>query len=283
MSGRKLRVAAIAALVLALPCGSAFAAPPSDPPGKSGEAPGHQKDEGSPAEPTPPGHVEAEAPEPQAAPAVDTAPPAEPQAQQVSESPRFTNAAGKPKHNVPAAAEAAPETSVSAPGNSGRHKITICHKGHAITVDVHAARAHVDGHGDTYALAGAKGRAACPHSSGPTPQNETPSGPGAVRPDIPAVVAEAGRGTNDPGVAPSVADPATAPVGGVSEAAHEQYGGVGGVASAVAGASAGGSLPFTGAPLWLLVLFGLGLVAGGLLLRLDAPARARRRANVRSF
>jgi hypothetical protein len=284
MSGRKLRVAAIAALVLALPCGSAFAAPPTEPPGKSGEAPGHQKEQGSPAEPTtPPGHAEEEVAAPLETPAVEVAvaPPAEPQGP--SESPRFTNAAGKPKHNVPAAAEAAPETSVSAPGNSGRHKITICHKGHAITVDVHAARAHVDGHGDTYALAGAKGRAACPHSSGPTPQNETPSGPGAVRPDIPAVVAEAGRRTNDPGVAPSVADPATAPVGGVSEAAHEQYGGVGGVASAVAGASAGGSLPFTGAPLWLLVLFGLGLVAGGLLLRLDAPARARRRANVRSF
>jgi hypothetical protein len=262
-----------------LPCGSALAAPPTEPPGKSAEAPGQQKEQGSPAEPTtPPGHAEAEVAAPQDIPAVEVAPPAE----GPSESPRFTNAAGKPKHNVPAAAEAAPETSVSAPGNSGRHKITICHKGHAITVDVHAARAHVDGHGDTYALAGAKGRAACPHSSGPTPQNETPSGPGGVRPDIPALVAEAGRGTNHPAVAASAAeDPATAPVGGVSEAAYEQYGGVGGVASAVAG----GSLPFTGAPLWLLALFGLGLVAGGvlLLLRASAPARARHRASVRSF
>jgi hypothetical protein len=275
MSGRKLRVAAIAALVLALPCGSAFAAPPSDPPGKSGEAPGHQKDEGSPAEPTPAGHVEAEAADPQAAPAVDTAPPAEPQAQQVSESPRFTNASGKPKHNDPAAAEATPETSVSAAGNSGRHKITICHKGHAITVDVHAARAHVDGHGDTYAVAGAKGRAACPHISGPTPHNETPSGPGAVRPDIPAAVAAAGRGTNDPG---AVEDPATTPAGGVSEAAHSQSGGV---ASAVAGASAGASLPFTGAPLHVLVLFGLGLVAGGLLLRFPSLSWATRRSSSR--
>jgi hypothetical protein len=277
MSGRKLRVAAIAALALALPCGSAFAAPPTEPPGKSGEAPGHQKDEGSPAEPTPPGHVEAEAAAPQAAPAVEVAPPAEPQAQQVSESPRFTNASGKPKHNVPAAAEAAPETSVSAPGNSGRHKITICHKGHAITVDVNAARAHVDGHGDTYAVAGAKGRAACPQSSGPTPQNQSPSGPGAVRPDIPAAVAAAGRSTNDPGVAE---DPATTPAGGVSEAAHEQSGGV---ASAVAGAgaAAGASLPFTGAPLHVLVLFGLGLVAGGLLLRFPSLSWATRRSSSR--
>ncbi len=200
MAARKLRVAAIVLLALTVPCASAFAAPPSDPPGKSGDAPGHQKDEGSPAEPTtPPGHAESEAAEPQAAPAVDTAPPAESQAP--VESPRFTNAAGKPKHNVPAAAEAAPEASVSAPGNSGRHKITICHKGHAITVDVHAATAHVEGHGDNYAVAGVKGRAACPHSSGaPAPQSETPSGPGAVRPDPSVVVAEAGRGTKDPGV-----------------------------------------------------------------------------------
>jgi hypothetical protein len=287
LTRRNLVAIASLALALMLPCGSAFAAPPSEPPGNSGDAPGHQKDKdnGTSEQQTPPGHVEPDAVAPDVVVAAVVAQPAEPEAKEhAAESPRFSNAAGKPKHNVPAAAEAAPEASVSAPGNSGRHKLTICHKGHAITVDVHAARAHVDGHGDTYALAGAKGRAACPHSSGPTPQNETPSGPGAVRPDIPAVVAEAGRRTNDPGVAPSVAeDPATAPVGGVSEAAYEQRGGVGGVASAVAGASAGGSLPFTGAPLWLLVLFGLGLVAGGLLLRLDAPARARRRANVRSF
>jgi hypothetical protein len=263
MAARTLRIAGVVALALMLPCGSAIAAPPADPPGKSGDAPGHQKDEGSPAEPTPPGQPESEAAEPQAAPAVDTAPPAELEAP--AESPRFTNAAGKPKHNVPAAAEAAPEASVSAPGNSGRHKITICHNGHAITVDVHAARAHIDGHGDTYAVAGAKGRAACPHSSsGPTPQNETPSGLGGARPEFPAGVAAAGRGTNDPGS--SVDDPAD-PAGGsgVSATSHEQNGGVLS-ASGVAGV-AGGSLPFTGAPLDLLVLFGVGLVGGGLILR----------------
>jgi hypothetical protein len=260
MAARKWRVAAIVALALTPPCGSAFAAPPVDPPGKSGEAPGHQKEQGGPAEPTAPGHAEA----PQDAPAVDLAPTAELQAPQgPAESPRFTNAAGKPKHNVPPAAEAAPEASVSAPGNSGRHKITICHNGHAITVDVHAARAHVDGHGDTYAVAGAKGRAACPHASGPTPRNETPSGPGAMPLDLSAVGAAAGRGTNDPGV---VEDPATpAGVGGQSATSYEATGAV-----LSASAVAGGSLPFTGARLELLVLFGLGLVAGGLLLRLRA-------------
>ena|SRR5687767_7664031 len=166
MSLTRRNLVAIAALALALllPCGSAFAAPPSEPPGKSGDAPGHQKDKDDAAseQQTPPGHVEPEVVAPDVVGPAVAAPPAEPEANEhATESPRYSNAAGKPKHNVPAAAEAAPEASVSAPGNSGRHKLTICHKGHAITVDVHAARAHVDGHGDTYAVAGAKGRAAC--------------------------------------------------------------------------------------------------------------------------
>jgi len=281
MSLTRRNLVAIAALALALllPCGSAFAAPPSEPPGKSGDAPGHQKDKDHGAsEQTPPGHVEPEVVAPDVVVTAVAAPPAEPEVNEhAAESPRFSNASGKPKHNVPAAAEAAPETSVSAPGNSGRHKLTICHKGHAITVDVHAARAHVDGHGDTYAVAGAKGRAACPQPSGLAPQNETPSGPGVLRPDHPAVVAEAGRRTNDPGAPAAAADdPDTAAAAGVSETSHEQW-------SAVLGAAAGGStLPFTGAPLGLVVLFGVGLVGAGLLLRrssLGWARAARRRAS----
>ena len=276
LTRRNLAAIAALALALMLPCGSAFAAPPSEPPGKSGDAPGHQKekDNGPSEQQTPPGHVEPEA----VAPDVVVAAVVEPQAKEhAAESPRFSNAAGKPKHNVPAAAEAAPETSVSAPGNSGRHKLTICHKGHAITVDVHAARAHVDGHGDTYAVAGAKGRAACPHSSGPAPQNETPTGPGVLRPDNPAVVAGAGRSNNDPGApATAAADPDhAAAAGGVSETSHEEH-------SAVLGAAtAGPTLPFTGAPLGLVVLFGVGLVGGGLLLRSSSLGWAPRRSSSR--
>jgi hypothetical protein len=257
-------------LALTLSSGSAFAAPPADAPGKSGEAPGHQKEPGSPAEP------KSDAAEPKDVPAAHVAQPAELQAPAPAvESARFTNAAGKPKHNVPAAAEAAPEASVSAPGNSGRHKITICHKGHPITVDVHAAKAHVDGHGDTYAVAGAKGRASCPHAAGPTPHNETPSGPGADRPDVPAAVAATGRRTKDP-VPPH--DPATGRAGGngASETSKEQSGAV---LTGVAGAASGGSLPFTGGPLDLLVLLGFALVGGGLVLRFAslgwAPERPR--------
>jgi len=266
--GTRRHLAAIGALLLAmlLTCGSALAAPPSEPPGKSGEAPGHQKekakDDATPAEQAPAAPVV----EPKAVVTAAVAPAAEAPKQKPSESPRFENGAGKPKHNVPAAAEAAPEASVSAPGNSGVHKISICHKGHAITVDVHAARAHIDGHGDTYAAAGAKGRAACPHTSGPPapPQNETPSGPGAARPDLSAVVAAAGRRTTDPATpapTPAVADPTVAPASGASEDAHEEQ-------SAVFSAVAGGpTLPFTGAPLGLVVLFGAGLVGAGALLR----------------
>ena len=269
LTRRNVVATAALALALLLPCGSAFAAPPTEPPGKSGDAPGQQKDKdnGASEQKTPPSHVEPEAVAPEVVVTEVVAQPAEPEAKEhAAESPRYSNASGKPKHNVPAAAEAAPEASVSAPGNSGRHKLTICHKGHAITVDVHAARAHVDGHGDTYAVAGAKGRAACPHSSGPpptTPQSETPSGPGVIRPDVPAVVAGAERSTHQP------VDPAeaAAPAGGhgVSETDHEHRAAV--LAGAAGGVAGGSSLPFTGASLAFLVLFGIGLLCSGLLLR----------------
>jgi hypothetical protein len=259
-------------LIVASTCGSALAAPPTVPPGQSGEAPGHQqKDE-------PPGQAKKEdaaSAEPQAAVAevpVEPATQAAPEAGPV-ESPRFENASGKPRRNVPAAAEAAPETSISAPGNSGRHKLTICHKGHAITVDVHAARAHVDGHGDTYAVAGAKGRAACPQPSPAAPVDERPADPGRERVNVSvetAAVADPETARGSP--AAPAASPAPLPPRGVSATAREERG-------AVAWAIAGDLLPFTGAPLRTLVLFGLALVAAGSALVLAArrrPAPSRR-------
>src|SRR5687768_8608791 len=48
LTRRNLVAIAALALALLLPCGSAFAAPPSEPPGKSGDAPGQQdRDQGA--------------------------------------------------------------------------------------------------------------------------------------------------------------------------------------------------------------------------------------------
>jgi hypothetical protein len=272
-------------LIVATTCGSALGAPPADPPGKSGEAPGQQKHD------EPPGQAkkQEEAPtvEPEAVVATVTVEAPAPEAAEKAapvDSPRFENAAGKPKHNVPAAAERAPESSISAPGNSGRHKLTICHKGHAITVDVHAARAHVDGHGDTYAAAGSKGRAACPQTSPPTTPRPVPPGdpgdPGDPKtptgdPEAPphATVVPTTPAKPVAPVEPAVS-PGKAPTSGVSATVREVR------AGAVASAVAGDTLPFTGAPLRTLVLFGLGLVAVGVALVLgfrQTPASARRR------
>ena len=84
----------------------------------------------------------------------------------------FPNAAGKSRHNVPSGAVQAynnPATkgSFGGPGNSGVHKYTVCHNGHAITVDVHSWNAHVGRHGDTLLPYGTKGKQACGQSSSP--------------------------------------------------------------------------------------------------------------------
>jgi hypothetical protein len=59
-----------------------------------------------------------------------------------------------------------------------------------------------------------------------------------------------------------------------ADTAAQAYGGPAGVNQEVAaGAAAGGSLPFTGLNLALIVLFGVGLVVTGLMLRRTKSAR----------
>ena len=81
LTRRNLVATAVLTLALMLPFGSAFAAPPSETPGKSGDAPGQQKDKdnGTSEQQTPPGHVEPEV-APNVVVAAVVAPSAEPEA-----------------------------------------------------------------------------------------------------------------------------------------------------------------------------------------------------------
>jgi hypothetical protein len=66
----------------------------------------------------------------------------------------------------------------------------------------------------------------------------------------------------------------TAGTASAADTAAQGYGGsAAGGQEVAAGAAAGGSLPFTGLNLALLVLFGVGLVVTGLLLRRTKSAR----------
>jgi len=162
--------ALVLALVLAATAGSALAENPhnpSSPPGNSGNAPGQQnKDEAAATTTT------AATPAAQAAQAgpgnSDSAPGQEKKStaaatastqQQSTAKGEASLADAKASHtaadgskqygNGKTALEIAKQTKssitindLSEPGNSGKHKVTICHNGHLITVDVHALQAH---------------------------------------------------------------------------------------------------------------------------------------------
>jgi hypothetical protein len=170
---RLLRCLAIIGTTFAITWGNALAAPPQEPPGNSEHAPGQQKHESDQARGPEfaPGQEKKEllaATTPTASASVthrNSERPGKPKKTDESSmrsrtSTRYFNPQGKPKRNVPVVAETAPAASASGPGKSGVHKLTLCHNGHAITVDVHAAAAHLK-HGDTFLPAGTKGRAAC--------------------------------------------------------------------------------------------------------------------------
>ena len=148
------------ALALAVFTGSALAGngngPPATP-GNSGSAPGQANKAATPpaaapaAKPAPPAAAPAAKPAP--APAKHEAKQAEHAAKKSAPAPAKHTAAdgskqyGNGQSALQVAHEKAPTKNItlndlSGPGNSGLHKVTICHNGHLITVDVHALKAH---------------------------------------------------------------------------------------------------------------------------------------------
>jgi hypothetical protein len=152
---------------------------------------------------------------------------------------------------------AAPSTVLHGPGNSQPHKAAPCSGGHE--VDVHALKAKRSENCGTQ-----------PPSSQPPRQNPTPD-PG--EPGNPA------HGSNVDGNGPATplgsgTDPQASAKPG--PAVSPKQGGVesaGGVLSAT-GPIGSGTLPFTGFPIWLVVVIALALIAVGVMLRRRSRAPA---------
>jgi hypothetical protein len=162
---QRILIAAYAAFALALAVftGSALAGngngPPATP-GNSGSAPGQANKAATPpaaapaAKPAPaPAKHEAKQAEHAAKQAEHAAKQAEHAAKKSAPAPAKHTAAdgskqyGNGQSALQVAHKKAPTKNItlndlSGPGNSGLHKVTICHNGHLITVDVHALKAH---------------------------------------------------------------------------------------------------------------------------------------------
>jgi len=151
---------------------------------------------------------------------------------------------------------AAPSTVLHGPGNSQPHKAAPCSGGHE--VDVHA-------------LKGRRGRSCGSQPpSPPTPRpNPTPD-PG--KPGDPAHGPNAGSDTSSVLPSSPAADPGT--LGKPKQVVRRNYGrveGASGVLSAT-GAIGSGTLPFTGFPIWIVVMIALALIAVGVTLRRRSAA-----------
>jgi hypothetical protein len=150
---------------------------------------------------------------------------------------------------------AAPSTVLHGPGNSQPHKAAPCSGRHE--VDVHA-------------LKGKRGRSC----------GSQPPSPPTPRPNPTPDPGKPGDPSHGPNVSstPSVPTPAADPSTSVSSKpvvsgrkGRVQTGS--GVLSAT-GATGSGSLPFTGFPIWIVVLIALALIAVGVALRRRSPASA---------
>jgi hypothetical protein len=152
---------------------------------------------------------------------------------------------------------AAPSTVLHGPGNSQPHKAAPCSGGHE--VDVHA-------------LKGKRGKAcdARPPSPPSDPPHPTPD-PG--KPGDPAHGPNGDGGITpaaDP-TSPSVSNTPAKPKPVVSPKQQGRVESASGVLSAT-GAIGGGTLPFTGFPIWVVVLIALVLIVLGLSLRRRSSA-----------
>jgi hypothetical protein len=154
---------------------------------------------------------------------------------------------------------AAPITVLHGPGNSQPHKAALCAGGHE--VDVHA-------------LKGKRDRACGTQpSSPPTPRPKPTPDPG--KPGDPAHGPNVSGST--PATAPTSQSAPPVSITSTKPVVHPKQGRVesgSGVLSAT-GAIGGGTLPFTGFPLWVVALAGLVAIALGLLMRRRSGAPSR--------
>ena len=147
---------------------------------------------------------------------------------------------------------AAPSTVLHGPGNSQPHKAAPCSGGHE--VDVHALK------GKRGRSCGGQPQSPPSPRPNPTPDPGRPGGDPAHGPTVdpagtPSVPASS---PTDPST-PTKAKPAVSPQGATVVMA-------GGVLSST-GVSGGETLPFTGFPIWVVVLVAVALIALGVMLR----------------
>jgi hypothetical protein len=158
---------------------------------------------------------------------------------------------GKTAGQIAVSNGAAPSTILHGPGNSQPHKASPCSGGHE--VDVHALKGK---RGQGCGSPPSSPPSDTPHSTpDPGKPGDPARGPNTNAGNTPVVPSGSPADLGTPGKPKPRVDPKQ---GAVEEAAD---------ALGATGAIGGGTLPFTGFPIWIVVLVALALVAVGLILR----------------